>query len=136
MRLFKPFSLAEPTSPFNLSKIFWSISFCLNLILHVTLIKHKLWKSNLDQISHLKVYLLTYLMQNIQKLNMVDYTASNIWTKRYGGPCTFWQVFFFTNLIKLKKQFFCIFLHKIWTRWATKMCNTLKWSYEPKKFGC
>ena len=37
--------------------------------------------------NHLKVYFLTYFMQNSQKLNMVGYTASNMWPKRYGGPC-------------------------------------------------
>ena len=38
--------------------------------------------------NHLKVYFLAYFMQNSQKLNMVGYTASNMWPKRYGGPCT------------------------------------------------
>ena len=37
--------------------------------------------------NHLKVYFLAYFMQNSQKLNMVGYTASNMWPKRYGGPC-------------------------------------------------
>ena len=39
--------------------------------------------------NHLKVYFLAYFMQNSQKLNMVGYTASNMWPKRYGGPCIF-----------------------------------------------
>ena len=37
--------------------------------------------------NHLKVYFLAYFMQNSQKLNMVGITASNMWPKRYGGPC-------------------------------------------------
>ena len=57
-------------------------------LFHVTLIKYELQKSNLHQMNHLKVYFLTYFMQNSQKLNMVGYTASNMWPKRYGGPCT------------------------------------------------
>ena len=42
--------------------------------------------------NHLKVYFLTYLMQNNPKLNMVGYTASNMWPKRYGGPCTSYSI--------------------------------------------
>ena len=57
-------------------------------LFHVTLIKYELQKSNLHQMNHLKVYFLAYFMQNSQKLNMVGYTASNMWPKRYEGPCS------------------------------------------------
>ena len=49
--------------------------------------------------NHLKVYFLAYFMQNSQKLNMVGYTASNMWPKRYGGPCRLQLQKYFTDTL-------------------------------------
>ena len=37
--------------------------------------------------NHWKVFLLSYLIQNIQKVNIVGPSDWKVWAKRYGGPC-------------------------------------------------
>ena len=71
------------------NKVAFNVKINFLTLFHVTLKKHELQKSNLHQLNHLKVYFLAYFMQNSQKLNMVGYTASNMWPKRYGGPCRY-----------------------------------------------
>ena len=53
----------------------------------VTLVKVEVQESSLHQMNCKKVYFLTCLMQNVQKLNMVGCRALNDRSNHYGPPC-------------------------------------------------
>ena len=53
----------------------------------VTLVKVEVQESSLHQMNRKKVYFLTCLMQNVQKLNMVGCRALNDRSNHYGPPC-------------------------------------------------
>ena len=53
----------------------------------VTLVKVEVQESSLHQMNCKKVYFLTCLMQNVQKLNMVGCRALNDRANHYGPPC-------------------------------------------------
>ena len=64
----------------------------------VTLVKVEIQESNLHQMNHKKVYFLTCLMQNFQKINMVGCRALNDRANHYGQPCRLHTITFRVHL--------------------------------------
>ena len=87
--IFSPFLLVLIHICQSRIKVACKVAKSFLILFPVTLVKVEVQESSLHQMNRKKVYFLTCLMQNVQKLNMVGCRALNDRSNHYGPPCKF-----------------------------------------------